>query len=107
MDARVERANGVLQDRCGKELRLCDISTMDEANAYAVEFMNDYNRRFAKAPQSDHDAHRLLCDDDCLDDIFTWQEERTLSKDSVARRGKGEVNRRSRQHALWDSVGTS
>ncbi len=80
---RVERANGVLQDRLVKEMRLRGISTMDEGNAYALEFMEDYNRRFGKAPQSEHDAHRLLRDDDCLDDIFTWQEERTLTKNLV------------------------
>lgn len=48
---RVERAHQTLQDRLVKELRLQGISTMEAANAFAEEFMNDYNRRFSKAPR--------------------------------------------------------
>jgi transposase len=76
---RVERANKTLQDRLVKELRLRGICTMDEANAYLPEFMQDYNRRFARAARNDHDAHRPLTERDCLDDIFTWQEERRVT----------------------------
>ncbi len=36
------------------------ISDVDAANAFAPAFMSDYNRRFAKAPRSAHDAHRRL-----------------------------------------------
>jgi hypothetical protein len=49
---RVERTHQVLQDRLVKELRLRKISTMDAANDYAPEFMDEYNRRFARVPQS-------------------------------------------------------
>jgi len=76
---RVERANKTLQDRLVKELRLRGISRMDDANAYLPEFMADYNRRFARAARNDHDAHRSLTERDCLDDIFTWQEERRVT----------------------------
>ena len=76
---RVERANKTLQDRLVKELRLRGICTMDEANAYLPQFMQDYNRRFARAARNDHDAHRPLTERDCLDDIFTWQEERRVT----------------------------
>jgi len=34
-------------------LRLRGICTMDEANAYLPEFMQDYNRRFARAARND------------------------------------------------------
>jgi hypothetical protein len=44
---RVERANQTLQDRLVKELRLRDISDVDAANAFAPEFIGDFNRRFA------------------------------------------------------------
>jgi hypothetical protein len=77
---RVERMNQTLQDRLVKELRLCDIATMDAGNAFLPEFMADYNRRFGRAPQNPHDAHRPLRDDEDLGLIFTWQEERTLSQ---------------------------
>jgi transposase len=76
---RVERVNQTLQDRLPKELRLRDISSWEEGNAYLPEFMLDFNRRFAVQPRSDHNAHRLLTDQDDLDQILTWQETRTLS----------------------------
>jgi hypothetical protein len=55
---RVERAHQTLQDRLVKELPLPGISTMQDANRYLYEFMQDYNRRFACVPRNDRDAHR-------------------------------------------------
>ncbi len=78
---RVERAHLTLQDRLVKELRLRGISTQEVANAYVPEFMADYNERFAKDPLSTHDAHRPVRDDENLALIFTWQEDRKVSKD--------------------------
>ena len=46
-----------------KELRLRGISTPEVANAFAEEFMADYNRRFAKPPPDDFDVHRPLEND--------------------------------------------
>jgi transposase len=77
---RVERAGLTLQDRLVKELRLRGISDMETANAYAPEFWEDFNRRFAVEPRSHHNAHRPLLPGDDLDRILTWQETRTLSK---------------------------
>ena len=77
---RVERAHQTLQDRLVKELRLCGIQTTEAGNAYLPEFLADYNERFAREPQSPHDAHRPVRDDENLDLIFTWQEDRQLSK---------------------------
>jgi transposase len=57
---RVERAHPTLQDRLVKELRLRGIVDRDSANAYAQEFAESYNRRFARVPRNDHDAHRPL-----------------------------------------------
>ncbi|MCU3107816.1 ISNCY family transposase, partial [Enterobacter hormaechei subsp. steigerwaltii] len=50
------------------------------ANAFAEEFMNDYNRRFAKAPRQAFDVHRELDVDDDLDMVFNWREARKVSK---------------------------
>lgn len=48
------------QDRLVKELRLRGISTPEAANAFADEFMADYNRRFAKPPRHDFDiVHKI------------------------------------------------
>jgi transposase len=77
---RVERAHLTLQDRLVKELRLRGISDLAAANAFAPEFMADYNRRFACAPRSEHDAHRPLQPSDDLARVFSWQEIRFVSK---------------------------
>jgi len=77
---RVERANQTLQDRLVKELRLRGISDIDSANAFLPEFRQDYNRRFAVAPHSNHDAHRLLLNNENLALILTRQKTTTLSK---------------------------
>ena len=77
---RVERAIQVLQDRLVKEMRLRDISSIEAANEYAAEFMEDYNARFAEQPRSSHDMHRALLPNEDLERIFTLQEQRTLSK---------------------------
>lgn len=76
---RVERAHQVLQDRLVKEFRLRGISIMDGANAYVPEFIEEYNRRFARNPSSSHDAHRPMLDHEKLDRVFTWQEERCVT----------------------------
>lgn len=47
---RVERMNLTLQDRLVKELRLDGIDTMDAANPFLPDFMDDYNARFAGVP---------------------------------------------------------
>ncbi|HCE17903.1 MAG TPA: ISNCY family transposase [Anaerolinea thermolimosa] len=77
---RIERANQTLQDRLVKELRLRGISDMATANAFLPEFREDFNRRFAVAPRSHHNAHRPLLPAENLDLILSHQETRTLSK---------------------------
>jgi hypothetical protein len=76
---RVERANGTLQDRLVKELRLRGLSTPADADPFLPVFMADYNRRFAQPPRVAHDAHRALHPDDDLALIFTLQETRRIT----------------------------
>ena len=77
---RVERANGTLQDRLVKEMRLSGIDTLVAGNAFLPAFMEKYNARFAKVPFEDRDVHRtLVIGHDDLDDAFAWKEERTVS----------------------------
>ena len=85
---RIERANQTLQDRLVKELRLRGISDMQAGNAYLPEFQEDFNRRFAVAPRSTHDAHRPLLKIKNLDVILTHQETRTLSKNLTVQSNK-------------------
>ena len=77
---RVERVNETLQDRLVKEMRLRGIDNRVQGNAYLPEFMADFNARFAVQPRSSLDAHRPVLATHNLDQIFTWQETRTLSK---------------------------
>ena len=77
---RVERIHLTLQDRLVKELKLREISDVASANAFAREFIADYNRRFARVARSEHDAHRPLQPADNLDRIFSLQETRVVSK---------------------------
>jgi len=76
---RVERMNGTLQDRLVKELRLRNISTLEDANAFAPVFIADFNARFGKIPRSDFDAHRPVRPNEDLSRIFTWREWRKVS----------------------------
>lgn len=84
---RVERAHLTLQDRLVKELRLKGICTIEAANAFAEEYMADYNRRFAKEPLHDFNAYRPLALDDDLDAEFTWREPRRVSKNLTVQNG--------------------
>lgn len=54
---RVERANGVLQDRLVKALRLAGIDTLAAANAWLPGFIARHNARFAVLPFDANDAH--------------------------------------------------
>jgi transposase len=78
---RVERANGILQDRLVKELRLLGISDIETANTYLPEFVKQYNEKFAKEPKDVTDMHRRLNKSaQELDIIFSEQHKRKLSK---------------------------
>ena len=77
---RVERANGTLQDRLVKEMRLRGISGIEAGNAYAPEFIADFDARFGVAPRDPMDAHRPLRIQDDLARLLTVQETRVLSK---------------------------
>lgn len=77
---RVERANQTLQDRLTKELRLRGISSIEAANAYLPEFIEEYNARFAVTARSSESAHRPLQKGEDLDRVLTLCERRTLSK---------------------------
>ncbi len=77
---RVERANKTLQGRLVKEMRLLSISTMEVANAYLPQFIDQFNQKFAKPARMDNDSHRPFIDFDDLDCAMSWQETRTVSQ---------------------------
>lgn len=77
---RVERANGTLQDRLIKEMRLQKIQTIEAANEFLPQFIEDYNERFGKEPRNPEDAHRPMREGDNLERIFARRSIRKLSK---------------------------
>ena len=52
---------------------------MEAGNAFLPTFMDEHNRRFAKAPRDECNLHRPLGPTDDLDEVLAWKEERTVS----------------------------
>lgn len=79
---RVERCNRTLQDRLVKEMRLLNISSIEQANAMLDDFRMQHNAQFAKAPLSSLDAHRALMPHEVaqLPLHFSIQTQRKVSK---------------------------
>jgi transposase len=82
---RIERTNGILQDRLVKELREKGILTIEEANLFLPTFIKSYNKRFEKVPASPFNAHRTLEHDQDLDQILCNKEVRKISKNLEVR----------------------
>ena len=85
---RVERMNGVLQDRLVKALRLEGISELGRANEYLAQtFLPALNRRFERQAASAADVHRGVPRN--LDEVLSWEEERVVQRDwTVACEGR-------------------
>jgi hypothetical protein len=56
------------------------IDTIEEANAYAPEFILDFNARFGTEPRNPKDMHRQLAGHENLDGVMCRKEVRTLSQ---------------------------
>jgi hypothetical protein len=85
---RVERMNGVLQDRLVKALRLAGINDLAAANVFLDrDFLPEFNSKFVVEPASRADAHRAAPKD--LNDVLSWEAERVVQRDwTVACQGK-------------------
>lgn len=71
-NGRVERDNRTLQDRLIKEMRLRQISDIDTANIFLKEFIDDYNRKFAKTLSNKTDMHlKTIPSDEILNAILS------------------------------------
>jgi hypothetical protein len=86
---RVERMNGVLQDRRVKEMRLAGINDLESANRFLAEtYLPAFNRKFNVEAASSADVHRAGPRD--LDEVLSWEEERVVQGDwTVACGGQG------------------
>lgn len=77
---RVERANRTLQDRLVKELRLANISTIEEANKFLETYWDKHNGLFSVKATSSENAHRTLSCVESLEDVLCVKCKRKLSK---------------------------
>jgi transposase len=77
---RVERMNGVLQDRLVKALRLAGISDLERANRFLEEgYLREFNQRFERPAASPVDAHGGVPRH--LDEVLSWEEKRVVQRD--------------------------
>jgi len=83
---RVERRNGLFQDRLVKALRLAGISNLEAANLFLEQrFLGQLNRRFTVLAAETEDVHRPLGRDDKLDEVLSIQQRRVVAQDQTIR----------------------
>jgi transposase-like protein len=88
---RVEKLFRTLQDRLIKELRLNNISIIEEANKFLEEdFLPKFNAKFMVEPKTESDLHKKLTKQELsgLNSIFSRQCQRTVRNDFTINYGK-------------------
>jgi hypothetical protein len=98
---RVERMNGVLQDRLVKELRLAGISDLASANRFLPKYLKGFNRQFQRQASSPLDLHRDV--PPRLEEVLSWEEERVVQADWTVACG-GQWYQLDRQHEALSLV---
>lgn len=95
---RVERMNGILQDRLVKELTLAGAKTIPEANAYLDQtFLRRFNEQFTKTPSAGTNLHRKVPPGTDLKQVLCVIEERTVGLDWCLRH-QGRILQLDRRH---------
>lgn len=83
---RVERRNGLLQDRLVKALRLAGIDTLEAANRFLEKtFLPMLNRRFKVVARESADLHRPIPPGVALKDVLCLEEPRVVQQDWTVR----------------------
>lgn len=83
---RIENLFKTFQDRLVKELRLKNISTIEEANAFLeTEFLPKFNRKFMVSPKKKANFHQPLTAKDNLEKSFSIKSERLVNNDFTIR----------------------
>lgn len=77
---RIERLFELLQDRLVKEMRLRNISSIEEGNKFLDSFEITYEARWSIVPANPEDAHRKAPSSESLNRIFTKRATRKISK---------------------------
>lgn len=80
---RIERLWGTLQDRLVTELRLAEVSTMEQANTYLPDFLRRFNRTFTISPALEGSAYRPRRKAAHLDTILCFKHERVVAADNT------------------------
>lgn len=81
---RIERLFNTFQDRLIKEMRLANISTIEQGNKFLKEvFLPQYRARYSVEPRSNANLHRILNQKERtrLDSIFSRQYVRVIKND--------------------------
>ena len=83
---RVERRHGVFQDRLLKEIALRGLTSIEEVNQLLANgFLQDLNDRFTIPPVDSRTAHRPLPPGLKLEDVFCFEQWRTVQNDWTIR----------------------
>lgn len=83
---RVERKNGLHQDRLVKELRIKNINEIEEGNKFLKEYyLKNINEKFSKEPYSAIDFHAELPSGLDLQTVFCYEEKRSVNNDWTIR----------------------
>jgi len=99
---RVERMNGVLQDRLVKEMRLAGINDLASANRFLDgEYLRAFHRQFGRVAASPVDMHQAL--ERPLNEVLSWEEERVVQGDWTVTCG-GKRYQLDRQHEALSLV---
>ena len=98
---RVERMNGLLQDRLVKEMRLAGISDRAGANQFLPKYLAGLNRQFERVAASALDAHQAAPHN--LNEVLSWEEERVVQADWTVACG-GKWYQLDRQHEALSLV---
>jgi transposase len=85
---RIERLFRTFQDRLIKEMRLENISTIDQANVFLEQYLPIYAKRFAVKPAKKDDLHRHIPKNVDLDRILCIKTKRTLRNDFTVAHNK-------------------
>jgi hypothetical protein len=100
---RVERMNGVLQDRLVKALRLAGINDPESANEYLRQtYLPGHNRKFEQEPASAADAHRGVPRG--LNEVLSWEAERVVQRDWTVQH-EGQRYQLDQQHEALSLAG--
>lgn len=82
---RIERLWGTLQDRLVSELRLANLSSIEQANAFLPQFLKRFNRSFSVPAQRPGSAYRPRLHPAQLAHILCFKHDRVVAADNTVR----------------------